>query len=605
MAIGDTPNQNLFGTNYNPEDEEEKRARLAAQDVRMGAGSPTVVGVGNIPASAFGQAPAVAPFSMEAAGQVNPMMQPQNLESFAQPQVTFRDYDVPATPPASALSVFTPGGEVKPNVDVNAITPSPKTLPDPSEINTALNQEVPFESQISSGPDFSGVGVSLSPFTQGLLDSAYRGVSQPQFGIMGIDPSQNPYGDFATTRPDGTKFYQDEVKQPAVIPMVSDVEESTGSAAQGQGMDLNQSAIMNALTDQNQGMDMNQQAIANAQGQEATVPPPAQTLSQFMRYEDSPGQRTEQFVDEQGRMRFRPTQEALQLQGQGSVAQPPVNGAVPPVTAQPPAAALSSFEQDSLSRQQRIGGTGSYEGDSEARDARVRANDRQSGETQTERDTRVAQSRTTGGQTQGLSFDDAKRRAKAQLAARGIDDANSSMVNNLARGIQAGEPERLAELETERAINEARLKTAEAELNRPEFKGRVYTVNGVTFAQTSRGGVQVISTGTENPEEATAKMKDFVFTKKKIEEAREAYKAGDVTKANDILTAANIQQYGAEANATEYFKDSDTSGTGGGLTQQQQEVNITRQAFDTMEEAEAANLGKGTKITIGGRNATV
>jgi len=71
MATGDTPNQNLFGTNYNPEDEEEKRARLAAQGAIMGAG--------NIPASAFGQAPAVAPFSMEAARQVNPMMEQQSL----------------------------------------------------------------------------------------------------------------------------------------------------------------------------------------------------------------------------------------------------------------------------------------------------------------------------------------------------------------------------------------------------------------------------------------------------------------------------------------------------------------------------------------------
>jgi len=70
MAIGDKPNQNLFGTNYNPEDEEEKKARLAAQGAMMGA---------NVPAAAFGQAPAVAPFSMEAAGQVNPMMQPQSL----------------------------------------------------------------------------------------------------------------------------------------------------------------------------------------------------------------------------------------------------------------------------------------------------------------------------------------------------------------------------------------------------------------------------------------------------------------------------------------------------------------------------------------------
>ena len=71
MAIGDNNNSNLFGTNYNFEEEERKKAELAAKNARMGAG--------NVPASAFGQAPAVAPFSMEAAGQVNPMMQPQSL----------------------------------------------------------------------------------------------------------------------------------------------------------------------------------------------------------------------------------------------------------------------------------------------------------------------------------------------------------------------------------------------------------------------------------------------------------------------------------------------------------------------------------------------
>ena len=342
-----------------------------------------------------------------------------------------------------------------------------------------------------------------------------------------------------------------------------------------EGMTANQQAVMNAIA------KTNAQRQEAAQGQVTATPPP-QTLSQFMRYEDAPEQRTEQFVDEQGRLRFRPTQEALRLQGQGKVTQPPV-------------AALSSFEQDSLARQQRIGGTGSFEGDSAAREAILRANERQPGESQAERDTRVAQSRTTGSQAGGMSFDDARRRAEGQLAARGVKNPSVSQVNALARGIQAGEPERLAELETEKAINEARLKTAQATLDRPEFEGRVYTVNGVTFAQTSRGGAQVIDTGTETSEESTAKMKDFVFALEQIDKARKAYQAGDIDKANDIITAAGIQKNGFDVTASEYF---------GGLTQQQ-EANITRQAFDTMEEAEAANLPEGTKITIGGRNATV
>jgi len=241
---------------------------------------------------------------------------------------------------------------------------------------------------------------------------------------------------------------------------------------------------VNAFSAENAGQVnamMEAQSLEATQGG-ATAPPPAQTLSQFMRYEDAPEQRTEQFVDAQGRMRFRPTQEALQLQGQGEVAQPP-------------AAALSSFEQDSLSRQQRIGGTGSYEGDSEARDARVRASDRQPGESQADRDTRAAQSRTTGGQTEGLSFDDAKRRAEGQLAERGVRNPSVSQVNALARGIQAGEPERLEALETKRAKDAADLGQANTKMG---FEPRVIDVGGERAMELSPGYFQRIAKDTPN-----------------------------------------------------------------------------------------------------------
>jgi NACalpha-BTF3-like transcription factor len=102
----------------------------------------------------------------------------------------------------------------------------------------------------------------------------------------------------------------------------------------------------------------------------------------------------------------------------------------------------------------------------------------------------------------------------------------------------------------------------------------------VTFAQTSRGGAQVIDTGTETAKESTAKMKDFEFTSQKINEAREAYLAGDLTKANDILTAAEIKQYGVQANADQFFASSTPQVTpadptvavaASGLTQQQED----------------------------------
>ncbi len=186
MAIGDTPNQNLFGTNYNAEEEERRKAELAAQGAMMGAG--------NVPASAFGQAPAVNPFSMEAAGQVNPMMQAQSLEAPASAPnpVTFLPYaDDVSTPRASALSVFTPGGEVKPNVDVNAITPSPE-ITSTSAVNTALNQEVPVGSPENNDPSFmSRLGSFLNP--SGAIS-----------GGAGLPPTFTPPSAGATQAQEGT-----------------------------------------------------------------------------------------------------------------------------------------------------------------------------------------------------------------------------------------------------------------------------------------------------------------------------------------------------------------------------------------------------------------
>ena len=155
----------------------------------------------------------------------------------------------------------------------------------------------------------------------------------------------------------------------------------------------------------------------------------------------------------------------LRTDPQGRMITPtPQPSATQPANTQAPANQLSSFEQDSLSRQQRIGGTGSFEGDSDARDARLRANERQPGESQTERDTRVAQSRTTAGQTEGMSFDDARRRAEGQLAAQGVKNPSASQINSLARGIQAGETERLTDLELKRDLTQSRIDASEAQL---------------------------------------------------------------------------------------------------------------------------------------------
>ena len=198
--------------------QEEEIPAVNTADIIMGAG---------IPASAFGQAPAVNPFSMEAAERVNPMMQQQSLEARAQPQVTFRDYDVPEPPRASALSVFTPGGDLKPGIDVNAITPAPTTSTPPVAPKSALLEML----ERADERERMGLPRQAAP---GIID-APSSVVDPFTG----QTIENP-----------TPFNANN-SLPA-------------------GMTMSQAAIMNALPDQNQGMDMNQQAISNAQIEGAT-----------------------------------------------------------------------------------------------------------------------------------------------------------------------------------------------------------------------------------------------------------------------------------------------------------------------------------------------
>ena len=97
-----------------------------------------------------------------------------------------------------------------------------------------------------------------------------------------------------------------------------------------------------------------------------------------------------------------------------------MSGTAPMVTAPQGRPALSAYEQASMDREARIGGTGSFAGDSAAREARIAARDRLPGETQTERDTRIAQSRTQGSNQGGISQADA--RDLAQGSAKGATE---------------------------------------------------------------------------------------------------------------------------------------------------------------------------------------
>ena len=212
---------------------------------------------------------------MEAAGQVNPMMQPQNLESFAQPQVTFRDYDVPATPPASALSVFTPGGKVKPNVDVNAITPSPE-MTTTSAVNTALNQEVPVGTVNTPSIGDFFFGAPTPEQAQKILDTQPTSPSQRENlqAIVGGEerPSSVSKGfDYLFGSPD-VSGDPNILQKPSVIldPFTGKTIEKPTPFAYDidplAGMDMNQQAIANALA------KTSGQSQETGQGQVPTAP---------------------------------------------------------------------------------------------------------------------------------------------------------------------------------------------------------------------------------------------------------------------------------------------------------------------------------------------
>ncbi len=420
MATGDKPNSNLFGTNFNDDDKDkdkEKEAQLAAQNAMMGAG--------NIPASAFGQAPAINPFSMEAAGQVNPMMQPQSLEVTLQKPnpTTFLPYaDDVATPPASALSVFTPGGEVKPNVDVNAITPSPE-MTSTSAVNTALNQEVAVGSpSVENDPSFmSKVGSFFFPYGVG-------GVNRPTSELAQGEETQAPSGllDLAATP---------SITTPAETP-------SEGAQEQTAALDSTSDAAILARRAQREA----QFSPQGLMGQDATrAALGGMTLNEYLSApagtEGVSGLRT----DPQGRM----------IPGSNTVGGPTTR-----------AEAFPGYESEVAKAQ-----------------ARLSERDIRPGESQADRDTRIARDQSVvSGQAEGMSFDDAKRRAKGILAERNVQNPSASQVNALAISIQQGEPERLAELETKRAKDAADLREAEA---KKDFKPQIVEIGDQKLIQLS------------------------------------------------------------------------------------------------------------------------
>ena len=84
---------------------------------------------------------------------------------------------------------------------------------------------------------------------------------------------------------------------------------------------------------------------------------------------------------------------------------------------------------------------------------------------------------------------------------------------------------------------------SEARKSEPEeaFTPSVMEVDGVTFAITSKGGAQVISTpdGGEMKLPAGAQLSEYKI--KKLDEARQAYISGDINASQDIITGLGLQ----------------------------------------------------------------
>jgi len=224
MAIGDIPNQNLFGTDYNAEEEERKKAELAIQDAIMGAPS-----------------------------SLTPLLLARQRNYSNLPAT---GYDAPEESRASALSVFTPSGEVKPNVDVNAITPSPETT-STSAVNTALNQEVPVGSPENNNPSFmSKLGAFFNP-------------SGASGGGAGLPPTFTPPSAGATQAQEGTDITpvtleslglesagQKALKE-SLGQLPSNIDPFTGKT-------IEKPTPFDFNNDPSADMTMNQQAIADA-----------------------------------------------------------------------------------------------------------------------------------------------------------------------------------------------------------------------------------------------------------------------------------------------------------------------------------------------------
>ena len=92
-----------------------------------------------------------------------------------------------------------------------------------------------------------------------------------------------------------------------------------------------------------------------------------------------------------------------------------------------------------------------------------------------------------------------------------------------------------------------------------DFKGDVYTVDGVTFAQTSRGGAQVIATeGGEKTDKPPANVIESKYKQEQYTQAKKAFESGNIEEADAIIFGLGVRDsLGLPVKAIDLFTPED------------------------------------------------
>jgi len=393
MAIGDKPNSNLFGTDYNAEEE----ASLAAQSAMMGA-----VGV---PATAPGQAPVELTIAPPMTG-LRPV-DPQSGEFLSQEVIdtgkkygfTFPSQVSLPVQQASQVPVPPIGQEKTPAALGGTTLNEYLNTPAGTKSNIQTEGSLTGDAQAAQGtPNVNQVlQDGIGPFQPGGVDFS-KPPTMPENKQQDTQGQQlGPELEIRRGKEGSPQGYFNAITDER--PLTPEEIQLGKAFADRRGFDFNPRTGFSSITDPGSKTFDTPATLENFRNR-------GLNLGQFMRYEDDPSQRTEQFVDEQGRLRRRLTVDAATLQGFS-----------PERIAQDRPLA-PEFAQAEATGDQMIA-------DLRAEEAAERGEGK-------------------------MSYTDAKIRARGLFAAKNIDPS-SSQLRDLARSIQAAEPERLEELETKRA----------------------------------------------------------------------------------------------------------------------------------------------------------